>query len=148
MTGIDSEAARHKARRDAASGLAGAQDAGRPPGVKPASAAKGGQAAGGEAARHRAHRASLMGLPLKQQAATQVKNSRSLPVRHIGLRMHWVVSLLSLARQQSVSPGCPCFAQTFFSEPVRFSFSHLQASIAPVACKLAETAINGCVEAL
>ena len=86
MSGIDSEAARHKARRDAASGLAGVQDAGRgrPPGVKPASAAKGGQAAsgqlGGEAARHRAHRASLMGPPLKQQAATQVKSSGNLPV--------------------------------------------------------------------
>lgn len=87
--GIDSEAARHKARREAVSGVAGAKDIGDSLSAKPASAAKGGQAASGqlsgEAARHRAHRASLMGPPLKQQAATQVKSSGDPPLRRSDL---------------------------------------------------------------
>ena len=109
MSGIDSEAARHKARRDAVSGLAGAQDVGRPPGVKPASAAKGGQAAsgqlGGEAARHRAHRASLMGPPLKQQAATQVKSSGGPLVWHKALGTR-CVPLLPLFRRSRQACAC------------------------------------------
>ncbi len=133
MSGIDSEAARHKARRDAASGLAGAQDAGRPPGAKPATAAKGGQAGsgqlGGEAARHRAHRASLMGLPLKQQAATQVKSSGNILVWHNGLGIHCLSFSPHLTGKQSVSPGCPYCSQTSFFESYKLSCSNHQASM-------------------
>ena len=94
LSGIDSEAARHKARREASSGVAAGKDAGRSSGAKAASAAKGGQAASGqlsgEAARHWAHRASLMGPPLKQQGAIQVTSSGNPPVRHNGLGRYCV----------------------------------------------------------